>query len=74
MNRMWRYKVAYWFYAAIAFLCLCGVMWVAFKSGWAWYWRLLAYFFLVPTGWEAIKLALHALRLEAFFSETDDTC
>jgi hypothetical protein len=47
----------------IVVLCLLGIYWVAFKSGWAWYWQLLAYFLLVPTVWSFIKFARADLDL-----------
>jgi hypothetical protein len=62
MNHLRGYKLAFWF-MVIAVLCLLGIYWVAFKSGWAWYWQLLAYFLLVPTVWSFIKFARADLEL-----------
>jgi len=64
---MWGYKVAFVFYATIAVVCFGLTYWVVFGTQWAWYWKLIACWLLIPTGLEAVKLAYHAWELDKIF-------
>ena len=63
------YKLAMVFYSVVAILCFSGSVMVFFAS-WLWYWKALAWWILIPTGWGAVKLAYHAWELDKIFRQS----